>query len=83
MVEADTRRRRCRPAKAILLENFRIKADPAAIPPNDPDTVRPFRPFAPGSRVAATKRAFSSPGQSLGLRRVAIGVAVKTSKARV
>lgn len=41
MVEADTRRR-CRPAKALLLENFRIKADPAAIPPNDPNTVRSF-----------------------------------------
>ncbi len=42
MVETNTRSRRCRPAEAILLEDFRIKADPAAIPPHDADTVRPL-----------------------------------------
>ena len=42
MVETNTRSCRCRPAEAILLEDFRIKADPAAIPPNDANTARPF-----------------------------------------
>src|SRR3954454_15760293 len=42
MIQTDARRRRCRPAKAISFDNFRIETDPAAIPPHDPDTVLPF-----------------------------------------
>jgi hypothetical protein len=43
MIKTDTRGRRGRPAKAVPLDDFRIKAYPTAIPPHDPDTVAPLR----------------------------------------
>src|SRR5688500_8757292 len=44
MVQTYPGGRYARPAKALLLEGFRIEADTAAIPPDDANTVRPFRP---------------------------------------
>src|SRR5690606_10348808 len=44
MVETHPRRRYARPAEAALFQGFRIEANPAAVPPDNADTVRPFRP---------------------------------------
>src|SRR6478609_5275621 len=44
MVQTHPCRRDPRPAEALIFQGFRIEADTTAIPPDNPNTVGPFRP---------------------------------------